>query len=317
MSQLHERRLCAGTWAGCLLIGTFSAWGPVAAAGISIFADRSQLAEAIASVDRPDAGWVAATYIATTDAARAAALLQRSVSAAPDDPVIAFAALQACGMIRGCDVPQAAQHLRAVNPANGFSALPELQAALSVGDDTRVDAALVEMSGRSEWRMYWNQAVTRATAVHVLAALELPPGEAGELADEAASHLAATGVISTLLPAFLPITTACASRAATRLARCIEIARGLQRGDAVVTQSLGYSIELNLTAAGSPEHEVAAQRRKELQWLMRSQAPARSSQAAEFRELQATLDREEDAAREGLRRHGKQTQPPADWNPSR
>jgi hypothetical protein len=317
MSQLRNLSQRAGTWAGCLLIGAFSAWGPLVASGNSIFTDWPRLAEAIASVDRPDAGWVAATYIATTDAPRAAALLQRSVSAAPDDPVIAFAALQACGMIRGCDVAQAAQHLRAVDPANGFSALPELQAALSGGDYTRVDAALVDMSGRSEWRAYWNQSVTRATAVHVLAALGLPPGEAGELTDESSSHLAATGVVSKLLPALLPITTACAHRASPRRARCIEIARGLQRGDAVITQSLGYSIELNLTAAGSPEHEVAVQRRNELQWLMRSQAPASSSQAAEFRELQATLDREEDVVREVLRRHGKPAQPPPNWDPGR
>jgi hypothetical protein len=315
MTKLHDRSPCVTTWTGCL-IGVLSACAPVSATDDSILSDRPRLVQAIASVDQPDAGWVAAMYIVAIDAPRAAALLQQSVTAAPDDPVIAFATLQACGMIPGCDVPQAAKRLRDVDPDNGFSALPELEAAVAAGDERRIDAALEEMSRRSEWRMYWNQAVTRATAVHVLAARELPAGEAGALADEIGSHLDATGVMAaTLLPAFLPITTTCADQASTRRARCLEIARALQRGDAVVTQSLGYSIELQLTPTGSPEHEAAAQRRTELRWLVRSQEPTASSQAAEFRELQGSLDREEDVIREILRRHGKPTQPPPAWDP--
>jgi hypothetical protein len=257
-------------------------------------------------------------YTLSSDPRNAGALIARSVEAAPGDPVIAFAALQACARISDCDVSAAATRLYAADPLNGFSVMPELESAVAVDDDRRIDAALEQMARRSEWRVYWNRAITRATDVHLLAARALPKAEARELRDEASSHVAATGVTAgILIPAYRPIMAACTVEAGSRRhARCQEIARGLQRGDAVITQSVGYSLELELVPAGSPEHQTAAERQRELMWLMSSKEPTRQRSSDEFRQLQAALPREEDVFREVLRRRGKPTEPPRGWNPA-
>jgi hypothetical protein len=84
----------------------------------------------------------------------------------------------------------------------------------------------------------------------------------------------------------------------------------------VITQSFGYSMELKLMPLGSPEHEAATQGRKELMWLLRSQEPTTPSQADEMRQLQGSLDREDDVFREMLRRRGKAVELPPGWNPA-
>jgi hypothetical protein len=236
---------------------------------------------------------------------------------APENPTIIWLRLQLCAASSGCDIRDAATTMRWVDAENGAAWIATLAAAQKEGDAVEVDRILADMAHGAYFDLYWNRTVVLLFDALKRAGGRLP---ARYLPSDVARLLEAMEIASAeTIPSLTPLLSACREPAAAeRRDLCLRVAKIMQRGDTVVAQLAGLSIERRLTPPDSKEGRSVAERRRVLEWrvsnanrfdlpvlpwLINSRARARVVQMR-------AMPREEDVDIAILRGHNIPLEPP-------
>ncbi len=300
------------------------ALGAVQGPAAALAADKSQTwREDAAQVlsARGDAGSLA-TAAALSFAARRPAAIELAARASerdPENPSIGWLRLQLCANTPGCDIRDAATTMRWIDAENGAAWLPTLAAAQKDKDTIETDRILTGMAQGVRFDLYWNRTVVLLFDALKRAGGTLP---AKYLRSDLSRLSEAMGIASAeIIPPFAPLLSACRDPAdAERRDSCLKLSKIMQRGDTVIVQMAGFSMERRLSPPDSKEARTVAEHRRVLEyrastarqfdepmlpWLKNARARARVAQMR-------AITREEDLDIAVLRERRMPLEPPED-----
>ncbi len=300
--------------AAALAADKYQTWRAAAAQTLIDLGDTHSLATAAALRRIGTAGRPKADSAALKSAVE---LAGKASDLAPEDPTILWLRLQLCAASPGCDIRDAATTMRWVDAENGAAWIATLAAAQKEGDAVEVDRILADMAHGAYFDLYWNRTVVLLFDALKRAGARLP---AHYLPSDVARLLEAMEIASAAtIPSLTPLLSACRETVGTeRRELCLRVAKIMQRGDTVVAQLAGFSVEKRLTAPDGKEGRSVAERRRVLEWrvsnanrfdvpvlpwLINSRARARVAQMR-------ALPREEDVDVAILRDHKIPLEPP-------
>jgi hypothetical protein len=254
---------------------------------------------------------------AVSAAPAALQFIARAAELAPQNAAIGWLRLQLCAATPGCDSREAAIVLRWVDPDNGAAWLSQLSTAHKDKDTIEVDRMLADMARGTRFDLYYNQLMVLMFDALSGVRRDLP---GGVVASDTAKLTALAGVAQAeIIPPFSPLIDSC--RESTNLSErrddCLKLAKIMQRGDTVIVQMVGFSIEKRLVPADSKEAKSLAERRRLLEWrssaagkLDSSILPWTENARARTRLAQMRLrPREEDVCIALLREHKMALEP--------
>ena len=193
-------------------------------------------------------------------------LIARATGLAPESAGIGWLHLQLCAATPNCDTRDLATVLRWIDPDNSAVWMSTLAAAQKDKDTIEVDRVLADMARGRRFDLYYNQLVVlmfdALRGVHH----QLHGVFAGS---DAATFVAVVGIATAeIVPPLKPLTEACREpvAGAERREDCLKVARIMQRGDTVLMQMLGFSIEKRLLPPDSKEARSLTERRNLLEW---------------------------------------------------
>jgi hypothetical protein len=245
-------------------------------------------------------------------------LAARASELAPQNPVIGWLHLRLCADTPACDIRDVATVMRWVDADNGAAWLPTLAAAQKDKDATEVDRVLADMARGKRFDLYYNRVVVLMFDALARARKDLP---GGYLASDAGRFAAVGGIASAeIIPPLSPLIDACRepAEAADRRDQCLKVSKTLQRGDTIIAQLAGFSIERRLVAPDSKEARIIGERRHVLEWRVAEAAkfdepllPWLKNAGARTRVAQMrALPREEDVCIAILKQHKMAIEPP-------
>jgi hypothetical protein len=149
---------------------------------------------------------------------------------------------------------------------------------------------------------------------------ELPGGFAGS---DSARLTSITGIASgEVIPAFAPLVEACrdSNGVPERHELCLRLSKTMQRGDTIVTQLAGFSIERHLLPPDSKEARAISERKHVLEWRQTEAAKfdtpllpwMRNARARSRLAHMRAMPREEDVCIAILREHRMALEPSED-----
>jgi len=294
----------------------YQRWRAEAAATLTARADANSLATAAAL------RYSGPAYSVKTGSPKpgptALELAAHASELAPQNASIGWLHLQLCSGTPACDIRDVATVMRWVDPDNGAAWLQTLAAAQRVRDATEVDRILADMARGARFDFYWNRIVVLMVDALDAARDQLPGGFA---ASDSARLATASGIASAeIIPPFTALVEACrdSSAAAERRELCMKLSKTMQRGDTIVAQIVGFSIERRLLAPDSKEARAIAERRHVLEWRVAAAArfdspllPWTKNARARARLAQMrAMPREEDVCIAILREHKMALDPP-------
>lgn len=294
----------------------YQQWRAAAAATLIGRADANSLATAAALRYLGAGGSKAAP---PRPGASALDLAARASELAPQSPSIGWLHLQLCSGTPSCDIRGVATVMRWVDADNGAAWLQTLAVAQKDKDDsTEIDRILADMAHGARFDFYWNPIVVMMVDALEAARDELPKGFA---ASDSARLTTVNGIaVGELIPPFTPLMEACrqSSVASERRDLCLRLSKVMQRGDTVVAQLAGFSLERRLLAPDSKEARAIAERRHVLEWRVAAAAkldnpllPWTRNARARARLVQMhAMPREEDVCIAILREHKMALEPP-------
>jgi hypothetical protein len=293
----------------------YQAWKTQAAAILTARADASSLATAAAlRYAGPAAG---AKTVSPNPKPTALELAARASELAPQNASIGWLHLQLCWGTPACDIRDVATVMRWVDADNGAAWLQTLAAAQKDRDGTEVDRILADMAHGARFDFYWNRIVVLMVDALDAARTELPGGFA---ASDSARLTTVSGIASgEVIPPFTALVEACRdSSAAERRESCLKLSKTMQRGDTIVAQLVGFSIERHLLAPDSKEARAIAERRHVLEWRVAAAAKfddpllpwTKNTRARERLARMRAMPREEDVCIAILRAHKVALDPP-------
>lgn len=333
-SSFLGRLLFGAVLLGPMLLGAATAWAGMGAenparADIDAFTLwRIQAAHTLATRNDSESLVTAAalTFVGSpwrskTEVAKAAAgAVEYAVKAselAPDNPAITWLRLHLCASASGCNTRDAATTMRWVDADNAVAWLPTLAAALKDHDALQVDRILGDMAQGKRFDIYGNRTTVMVFDALKRARSALPSRYASS---DLLRLTEAMGVVgAAIMPSFTSVINACRDPAsAERRDTCIRLAKTMQRGDAVMTQLVGFAVERRLTAPDSKEQRVLDERRRLLEWRVSSanisDTPLlpwlRNARARDRLATMRSLPREEDVCIALVREHGMPLEPP-------
>jgi hypothetical protein len=245
-------------------------------------------------------------------------LADRASELAPQDASIGWLHLQLCSGTPTCDIRDVATILRWVDADNGAAWLQTLASAQKDRDSMEVDRILADMARAARFDLYWNRIVVLMVDALEAARDQLPGAFAGS---DSARLTTVNGIASSeIIPPFAALVEACrdSTAAAERRELCMKLSKTMQRGDTIVAQMVGFSIEKHLLAPDSREARAIAERRHVLEWRVAAAAKfdnpllpwTKNARArARLAEMRAKL-REEDVCIAILREHRMALDPP-------
>ncbi len=294
----------------------YRAWRTAAAESLIARADANSLATAAALRFGSSSGQTKAG--SSSPVPSAVDLAARASELAPQDAGIGWLHLQLCRGTPNCDIRDVATVMRWVDADNGAAWLQSLAAAQRDRDSTEVDRILADMAHGARFDVYWNRIVVMMVDTLDAARIELPGGFA---ASDSSRLTTASGIASAeIIPAFAPLVDACreSNAAPERHELCLKLSKVMQRGDTIVTQMAGFSIEKHLLSPDSKEARAIAERRHVLEWRQAAAArfdtpllPWMKNARARARLAQMrAMPREEDVCIAILRSHKMALEPP-------
>jgi hypothetical protein len=303
-----------------LIFALSAARGPAAALATDKYqmwrADAAQILSA-----RGDAGSLA-TAAALSFAARRPGAVEMAARASeldPGNPSIGWLRLQLCANTPGCDIRDAATAMRWIDAENSAAWLPTLAAAQKDKDAVETDRILTDMARGVRFDLYWNRTVVLLFDALKKAGGTLP---ANYLPSDLSRLSEAVGITGAeVIPPFAPLFGACRDPAdAERRDSCLKLSKIMQRGDTVIVQMAGFSMERRLSPPDSKEARTVAEHRRVLEyrvstagqfdepmlpWLRSARARARIAQMRD-------IPREEDLDIAILRKRKMPLEPPED-----
>ncbi|MDP9009556.1 MAG: hypothetical protein M3N91_12770 [Pseudomonadota bacterium] len=239
----------------------FQVWRNEAVRALSARSDANSLATAAAL------GFTN-SYAQPSAAPAALQLIARASDLAPDSGAIGWLHLQLCAATPGCDSRDVATVLRWVDPDNGAAWLSQLSTAHRDQDTFEIDRVLADMARGTRFDLYYNQLTVLMFDALSAVRRELP---GGVVASDKAKLTALAGVANAeIVPALSPLIDSCreSTAPAERREDCLKLAKIMQRGDTVVVQMVGFSIEKRLVPPDSKEAKSLAERRHLLEWRL-------------------------------------------------
>jgi hypothetical protein len=201
-------------------------------------------------------------------------LAARAGELQPQNASIGWLHLQLCSGTQNCDIRDVATVMRWVDADNAAAWLQTLAAAERDRDQTEVDRIIADMAHGARFDLYWNRLVVLMVDALSAARSEIPGGFAGS---DAARLTVITGIAGgEVIPAFAPLVEACRESGTVpeRRELCLRLSKIMQRGDTIVTQLTGFSIERRLLPPDSKEARAITERKHVLEW--------RQTEAAKF-----------------------------------
>jgi len=225
---------------------------------------------------RPDANSLATaaalgftnSYTLPSAAPAALQLIASASELAPDSGAVGWLHLQLCAATAGCDSRDVATVLRWVDPDNGAAWMSLLSTAHRDQDTVEIDRVLADMARGKRFDLYYNQLTVLMFDALSAVRRELP---GGLVASDKARLTVLAGIANAeVVPAFSPLIDSCreATPQSERRADCLKLAKIMQRGDTVVVQLVGFSIEKRLVPQDSKEAKSLAERRHLLEWRL-------------------------------------------------
>jgi hypothetical protein len=185
---------------------------------------------------------------------------------AAQDPAIIWLHLQLCAETTACNSREVAIVLRWVDPDNSVAWMSELADAQKEKDSTEIDRVLGDMARGTRFDLYRNPLVMRMFDALSGIRRELRSSFDGS---ELAKLITVEGIADAeITPPLVPLSEACHEAAANSERRedCLKLAKIMQRGDTVLIQLAGFSMEKRLIPADSREAKALAERRHLLEW---------------------------------------------------
>jgi hypothetical protein len=282
----------------------FQVWRNEAVAALAARRDANSLATAAAL------GFTN-SYAVPSAAPAALQLIARASELAPQNAAIGWLHLQLCAAAPSCDSREVAIVLRWVDPDNGAAWLSQLSTAHKDKDTIEVDRVLADMARGTRFDLYYNPLMVLMFDALSGVRHQLP---GGVVASDTAKLTALAGVANAeIIPPLSPLIDSC--RESTNLSErrddCLKLAKIMQRGDTVIVQMVGFSIEKRLVPPDSKEAKSLAERKRLLEWRTSSAGKLDSSilpwtQNARARTRLAEMrlrPREEDVCIALLRQH--------------
>jgi hypothetical protein len=290
-------------------------WRTAAAAALSTHGDAASLATAAAL---RYAGFGSGRAGLPKPVPSALELAARASELDPQNASISWLHLQLCSGTPACDIREVAIAMRWVDADNGAAWLQTLTAAQKDGDTVEVDRILADMAQGARFDLYWNRIVVMMVDALDAARDAVP---AANVASDSARLNAVSGIASSeIIPPFSALMEACRQpgAAAERHDLCLKLSKTMQRGDTIVTQMIGFSIERRLFAPDSKEARVIAERKHLLEWRVAAAAkfdhpllPWTKNARARARLVHMRyMRREEDVCIAILRQHRMALEPP-------
>jgi hypothetical protein len=206
------------------------------------------------------------SYAAPSAALAALQLIARASDLAPDNAAIGWLHLQLCAAAPNCDSRDVATVLRWVDPENGAAWLSQLSTAYKDKDTIEVERVLGDMARGTRFDLYYNQLTVLMFDALNAVRHQLP---GGVVASDTARLTALAGVANAeIVPPLSPLIDSCRESAtfSERREDCLKLAKIMQRGDTVIVQMVGFSIEKRLVPPDSKEARSLAERRHLLEW---------------------------------------------------
>jgi hypothetical protein len=291
-------------------------WRAEAATALSAHADANSLATAAAL--RYTGPAYGPKTVGPKLGPSALELAARASELAPQNASIGWLHLQLCSGTPACDIRDVATVMRWVDADNGAAWLQTLATAQRDRDTTEVDRILADMARGVRFDFYWNRIVVLMVDALDAARDALPGGFA---ASDSARLTTVSGIASgEIIPPFTALVEACreSGAAAERRELCLKLSKTMQRGDTIVAQLVGFSIERHLLAPDSKEARAIAERKHVLEWRVAAAAkfdnpllPWTKNARARARLVQMrAMPREEDVCIAILRQHKMALDPP-------
>jgi hypothetical protein len=237
----------------------FQVWRNEAVRMLAARGDANSLATA-AALD------FTSSYAVPSVAPAALQLIARASDLAPEGAAIGWLHLQLCAAAPSCDSRDVATVLRWVDPDNGAAWLSQLSTAYKDKDTIEVDRMLGDMARGKRFDLYYNQLMVLMFDALNAVRHELP---GGVVASDTAKLTALAGVANAeIIPPLSPLIDSCRESTpfSERRDDCLKLAKIMQRGDTVIVQMVGFSIEKRLLPPDSKEAKGLAERRHLLEW---------------------------------------------------
>jgi hypothetical protein len=295
----------------------YRAWRAAAAQTLISRADANSLATAAALRYVGSGGGMGKTAGAGQKPS-AVELAARASELQPQNAGIGWLHLQLCSGTPNCDIRDVATVMRWVDADNGAAWLQTLAAAQRDPDQTEVDRILADMAHGARFDLYWNRILVLMIDALSAARSELPGGFAGS---DAARLTTVTGIASgEVIPAFAPLVEACreSNGMPERHELCLRLSKTMQRGDTIITQMAGFSIERHLVSPDSKEARAISERKHVLEWRLTEAAKfdtpllpwMKNARARARLAHMRAMPREEDVCIAILREHKMALDPP-------
>jgi hypothetical protein len=193
-------------------------------------------------------------------------LAARASELAPQNAALIWLHLQLCAATPTCDNREVAIVLRWVEPENSVAWLSELADAHRDKDSVEVGRVLADMAHGTRFDLYFNQIVVTMFDALTRVRDQLSHGIA--TSDLARLTTFESIADTEIIPSFKPLVDACrdSSPGSERREDCLKIAKTMQRGDTVIAQLTGFSIEKHMLPPDSKEARVITERRHLLEW---------------------------------------------------
>jgi len=294
---------------------TYTIWRTQAAHALAARHDSESLVTAAALT------FVGSPWRTKTELAKAAsAAVEYAVKAselAPDNAAITWLRLHLCANATGCDSRDAATIMRWVDADNAAAWLPTLAAAQRERDIPQVDRILEAMAQGRRFDIYPNRTTVMVFDALKRARAALPERYASSDLLRLTEAMGIAG--AAIMPSFSPLINACRDTALPeRREACVKLAKTMQKGDAIMTQLVGFAIERRFAVPDSKEQKGLDERRRLLEWRVSSANMSdtpllpwlRNARARDRLATMRALPREEDVCIALMREHGMPLEPP-------
>jgi hypothetical protein len=239
-------------------------------------------------------------------------LIEQAEALAPLQPELVWLQLSQCRRLQ-CDAAmQIEDHLKTLDPGNGFVWISDLDRAQASGSPAAVTEAILRIGNGSRMTFYWNE--LEVMLVGALAAAE-PSESLVNRGVEAIGLLAATAI-----PPLQPMHKACELDqfdVPGRRAACDLMFARMEQSSTVLTQSFALSVQQRWWPAGSAQREALLNKQRRLDYLMAVSSRVRwwhmNNDMAVRLDAARRTEREEDVEIAIIKSFGLPTDPPAGW----
>jgi hypothetical protein len=255
------------------------------------------------------------SYPLEDDAAQPLQFIQRAETMAPERPELVWVQRSICQRLECGAAKSIENHLKELDPDNGFAWMPDLERAEQAASDNAVTEAITKIGASKKMTFYWNSLqVTIFDALTVAT----PRERLSTRAIEAIGILAAQTI-----PPLQTLSKPCRADQfglPSRREACEVMATRMEHSDSVLTQSLALSMQERWWQVGSAQRDSLRIKRRQLDYEMQMSGQIRWRMNRDMAiriEAARKSEREEDVMRAVMKAYGIPLAVPSDWTDKR